>query len=135
MKETRRTRPTKRRLEAEGPVAILRRLAPYGVLVPKAREVKAYLATHLDLARLLPNIVARVRRDLEPQVELSLEVYKDPEVDDRYLALYVRKERYESDILERLQSVSQHFNRRLEEVPGYFLLTTDFSRARDNHDV
>lgn len=114
---------------------ILRRLAKRDILLPEAQEVTAYLAAHPQLARLLPNIGAQVRQAFGPQVELTLELYKDPEIDDRYLTLYVRKVQYEPDILDRLQSVSERFNHRLEKVPGYLLLATDFSRPRGSHDI
>ena len=122
-------------LGAETPSDILRRLARHRILTPNVEAVMAYLAVHRQLARLLPKIAAQVRKELGPQVELSLEIYEDPEMDDRYMTLYVRKEKYESDILDRLQAVSEGFNPRLEKVPGYLLLATDFSRPRGIHAV
>jgi hypothetical protein len=80
---------------------ILRRLAKHGVLLPEAQDVVAYLAEHSQLTRLLPNIAAQVRQAFGPQVELTLELYKDPEI--------VRKEHYKSDILDRLQQIELEF--------------------------
>lgn len=110
-------------------------LAHERIVVPNSQDVWSYLLRHVELARLLPDICAVVRRELGPEVELSLELYTDLEVDDHYLTLYVRKEKYERDILERLQAVSDRFNHRLQEVSGYFLLATDFSRPRGSHAV
>jgi len=114
---------------------ILQRLAKHNIVLPNAPDVAVYLATHLRLARLLPNICVEVRQAMGSEVELSLQLYKDPEIDDRYLTLYVRKENYESDILDRLQAISESFNHGLEQVSGYFLLATDFSRPRGSHAV
>ncbi len=122
-------------LEASNSSDILQCLAEHSIVLPNAQEVASYLTDHPQLAQLLPNIGAEVRQALGPQVELSLELYNDPEIDDRYLTLYVRKGKYEPDILDRLQSVSERFNHRLEEVSGYFLLATDFSRPRGSHAV
>jgi hypothetical protein len=111
------------------------RFAEHRIVVPNVQDVEAYLAEHPQLAQLLPDICAEVRQALGSEVELSLELYRDPEIEDRYLTLYVRKEKYEPEILDRLQAVSESFNHRLEAVPGYFLLATDFSRPRGNHAV
>jgi hypothetical protein len=110
-------------------------LAGHNIALPDAKETLAYLADKPQLAQLLPNIYAEVRQALGPDVELSLEVYKDREDDDPYLTLYVRKDKYEHNILDHLQAVSEGFNHRLEEVPGYLLLTTDFSQPRGTHAV
>jgi hypothetical protein len=103
--------------------------------VPNTEEVDSYLGGQRELALLLPEICAEVRQALGNAVELSLELYKDLEIDDRYLALYVREDKYERDILQRLEAISDRFNHRLEEVPGYFLLTTDFSRPRGSQAI
>jgi hypothetical protein len=121
--------------QPQGLSDIFRDLAADRVLVPNAQEVEDYLAVHPQLALMLPSIGAEVRQTLGPDVELSLELYKDPEIDDRYLTMYVRKEKYESDILDRLEGIRDRFNAKLAEIPGYFLLTTDFSLPRGSHAV
>ncbi len=120
---------------ADTPQDFVRRLDEHDIIMPETADLAAYLLAHEQLATLLPGICLDARQALGPDVELSLEVYKDPEVDDRYLTLYARKERYEPDILERLQAVNERFCQRLEGVPGYFLLATDFSRPRGTHVV
>jgi hypothetical protein len=110
-------------------------LAAYFVLVPNALEVGTYITLHPEMAQMLPSICADVRQSFGPQVELSLELYQDPEIDDRYLTLYVRKEIYEVDTLDRLEAISDRFNSKLEAIPGYLLLATDFSLPRGSHAV
>ena len=117
-------------------IDIFHHLGEHRVLVPNAREVEDYFAVHPQLALMLPSIGADVRRTLGPDVELSLELYKDPEIDDRYLTMYVRKETYESDMLDQLEAIRDRFNGvKWREIPGYFLLTTDFSPLRGRHAV
>jgi hypothetical protein len=112
-----------------------RSLAEPRIVLPNPQELASYLAEHHEMAQLLPAICAEVRQAFGPEVELSLEIYQDPEIDDRYLTLYARKEKYEPDIFDRLQAISERFNDRLEEISGYFLLTTDFSRPRGGHAI
>jgi hypothetical protein len=133
--KTRKQSAGSRNIEVEVPSGILQRLAEQSITAPKTHDVAAYLAEYPQLAQLLPNIGAEVRQAFGPQVELTLELYKDPEIADRYLTLYIRKEQYEPDILDRIESVCGRFNPKLEEVPGYFLLATDFSRPRGKHGV
>ena len=121
--------------QPEGIVDLFHQLGGHGIRLPDAQAVEDYLAVHPQLALMLPSICAEVRQTLGPDAELSLELYKDPEIDDRYLTLYVRQEKYEANILDRLEAVSDRFNAKLAEISGYFLLTTDFSRPRGGHAV
>ena len=51
-----------------------------------------YLDEHGDLSQLLPEICGQIRKQFGPEAELSLELYRDPEINDRYLTLYLRQE-------------------------------------------
>lgn len=98
-------------------------------------EVLAYLNQNHELEALLPAICEATRKEFGPGVELSIEVYKDPEIDDRYLTPYVRQQPYDHDIMRRIEAVNQQFNPALETIPGYFLITTDFRRPKGQHAV
>jgi hypothetical protein len=110
-------------------------LARLGIRVPDVREVAAYLDQHPDLARRLPTIGAEMRQAFGPGVELSLELYQDPEMADRCLTMYVRQDKYAPDFFERIQAVSERFDHDLEGSAGYFLVTTDFARPRGGRAV
>jgi hypothetical protein len=133
----RRIRSVSRRTELarKEPPTILKRLSPFEISVPKRTGVVAYIAEHVNLAKLLPKICRQLRQAFGREVELSLELYRDPEIDDTYLTLYVRQEKYDSAIIERIEAVSRQFNDKLEQVSGYLLLTTDFHRPRGNNAV
>ena len=68
-------------------------------------------------------------------MELSLELYKDPEVDDRYLTIYVRQKNYDSEIIKRIDKVSERFDDLLEKVSSFLLLTADSRRPRGKNAV
>ncbi len=122
-----------RRQDAFAPIR--RQLAASSVVMPQPRAVAAYLSTHRRLAQLAPKVCALVRDTLGPSVELSLELYGDPEIDDRYLTLYARQERYDADLREQVEALRIKTNPQLERVSGYLLLRTDFRRPRVNHAV
>ncbi len=100
-----------------------------GVSIPKASEVLAYLDRFPDLATLLPGLCWQARVEFGPQADLSLELYRDPEIDDRYLILSVRLPRYDSNFMGRIQRVSRRFDDKIAPQSGYILLTTDFRPA------
>jgi len=117
------------------PAALLEQLALHQVQVPGRKEVLSYLKRYPRLGDIISDICTRTRKDFGPQAELSLELYRDPEIDDRYLTLYVRQEEYTPGIMDRIEGVSRLFDKRLEKTPGSFLLTTDFCRPRGKDGV
>jgi hypothetical protein len=107
---------------------VMHRFALFNVVSPNRRDVEEYLANHADLAPLLEAICARLRDAFGQGVELSLEFYKDPEQQDQYPVLYVRPERYETGILNQIESAISPCMPQLETASGHLLITTDFRR-------
>jgi hypothetical protein len=97
-----------------------------GARVEKPAEVAAYLQAHPDLATLVPEICRRAGTEFGGEAELVLKLYQDPEIEDRYLALYVRLPRYDSTITARLDRVTEPLDDALCNASGHFLVTTDF---------
>jgi hypothetical protein len=95
-----------------------------------SKDVAAYLALHPDLAKVLPPVCAQARKEFGPEAELKLQVYRDPEIDDCYLRLYVRLSSYDDASMARLARVSQPFEEALARASGYLLVTTDFRPPR-----
>jgi hypothetical protein len=113
-----------------------KQLQAEGIVVPRPREVSEYLRQHPDLAELVPALCAEARREFDEAneaTELSLEVYRDPEVNDRYLTLYVRQRNSGADLLPRIHRVGEAHAKDLAGVSGNLLVTTDF-RAPRNQD-
>jgi hypothetical protein len=60
-----------------------------------------------------------------------LELYRDPEIDDEYLTLYVRQRRYDADkLLEEIEDLRAGSQAALRETSGWLLVTTDFRPPR-----
>jgi hypothetical protein len=60
------------------------------------------------------------------RAHLSLEVYQDPEIDDKYLTLYIRLQKYDSTVMKQIKEVRREYADMLKDASGWFLLTTDF---------
>ena len=106
------------------------RLQALNVRIPRVKEVEEYIADHADLALLIEQSSIAMRASFGPQVELSLEMYHDPEQSDKYLALYLRQDKYEPGIIDRIDSVASALMNDLETNSGDLVITTDFSRPR-----
>jgi hypothetical protein len=106
--------------------------AVYG---PDRKAVRAYLKRHGDLATHLPAVCDAARKEFGSEAELALELYRDPEIRDHYLTLYVRLDSYDSETMARIDRVSANFERRLAHASGYLLLTTDFRPPRGANGV
>ena len=85
------------------------------------------------LRPLLPEACDRIREDFGAEAELSLDEYRDPEIDDHYLSLCVRQPVYDPDILARIRGVRASFADEWNGSAGWVLITTDFRAPRCAH--
>jgi hypothetical protein len=100
------------------------------VTVSQPAEVLNYLTRHLDMTELILPVCKMARTRFENRAEFYLEVYRDPEIDDEYLALYVRQKVYDDDVLKMIREISREsLYRGLEGKKGWFTITTDFKPA------
>jgi hypothetical protein len=106
---------------------VLDALAPFHVALPCRAETRAYLERHPDGLSLVVPIAAGARQEFPDPAELSLEVYADPETGEQDLKLYVRLERYEPGIWQRLLNVCDPFEEEFARMSsGWPHVTTDY---------
>lgn len=126
------TRRTPRRPQSK---SLLAALAGQGIVIPDPRDVVKYLAPHRRLAAVLPAVCEQARREFGPDAELILKVYRDPEIDDRHLTLYVRVADYQDSIIPRLDRVTEPFEEELCNNSGFLLVSTDYHPPGAAHGV
>lgn len=114
--------------EASSPIEkVLDWLQHNQVTVSQPTEVRNYLIRHPDLTELILPVCKMAMARFENCARFYLEVYHDPEIDDEYLALYVRQKVYDDDVLKVIREVSREsLYRGLEGKKGWFTITTDF---------
>lgn len=105
-------------------IRVIQRL---GIKIPYSSDVMDYLILYPDILDLLLDACSSTKKEFQRQAQLSLEVFKDPESDDRYLTLYVRQEQYDTNILERIENISEKYYESLGGKRGWFIINTDFS--------
>lgn len=103
----------------------------WGVKTGDLGKIHAYLESHPDMIDVAESICRAARQEFGPQAELLLQVYRDPEIDDEYLALYVRLSFYGDDFLPRVRSISAAHEEQLFGISGDILVTTDFRFPRE----
>ena len=105
---------------------VLYQLQQDGITIPRPSEVRDYLISYPDMTDLLLSACDLARQQFDSQVQLSLEVYHDPEIEDEYLTLYIRQQNYDEDILDTIEDICALYEGKLAGKSGWFLVTTDF---------
>jgi len=108
----------------------IERISEYLILrqvsIPKPEEVRYYLRQYPDIIDLLDFVCDKTRNRFGLPTQISLELYRDPEIDDQYLTIYVRQKEYEKDIISKIEEIRSIYCDELADKSGYFLLTTDY---------
>jgi hypothetical protein len=110
--------------------AFLDAVASSGVTLRQEDDVRRYLDEHPDLLDAVTAVCRTSRQVFGSEGQLSLALYRDPEIKDNYLVLLVRLPAYPPDMLARIRAVSDAHEQELENSSGTFLVTTDFRPAR-----
>ena len=96
--------------------------------VRRPGEVRQYLLKHPDMAGLVRSACDRARGRLHPQMQLLLELYRDPEIDDEYLTLYVRQSHYDEKVLQVIDQLNRESETEKAGKSGWLVISTDFRR-------
>jgi hypothetical protein len=114
------------------------------VRVKNPKLVRRYLYKFNDMIDVVPKAVNAAKRNF-PKAQLVLDLYEDPEIEDRYLVLYVRLWSYDESVMERvreartelksfidrLEETEKEFLHHLVERRGWLQLTTDFQKPEE----
>jgi len=104
------------------------------VRLSRVGEILDYLFAFPDLIEVIPLAVEAVYRHL-PEANLTLCLYTDPEIEDRYPVLYVRLDQYDDSVMERIEAAENEFINILSEKEGWLQITTDFKETDSGHAI
>ncbi len=105
---------------------LLEQLRVAGIWIPRLAEVRDYLKQFPDLVQVIRKGCELTIAEFAANAALSLELYVDPEIDDRYLTLYVRQVSYEPNLNDRLEGINEEFYDALDGDNGIFWVMTDY---------
>ncbi len=94
--------------------------------VPRPDDVRQYLFKHPDMVGLVQSASSRAQGRFQPRTQLSLELYRDPEIDDEYLTLYVRQPIYDENVLQTIERLNSESEAEKAGRSGWLLISTDF---------
>lgn len=98
-----------------------------GIRIPDVAEVRDYLLRYPDMTDVVALVCDLASEHFGAGTQLSLELYHDPEIDDEYLTLYVRQERYEQHVMRTIEDLWTACGPYLAQTSGWLLVTTDFA--------
>jgi hypothetical protein len=100
------------------------------VHIPRPAEIREYLLRFPDLLSVLPCICFHIVLEFNVDTQISLELFKDRESEERYLSLYVRQKTYSKNIMKQLEKVWLRFESEISKSNGWINITTDFRSPR-----
>lgn len=100
------------------------------IAIPFVSEVRDYLLRYPDIIDVLWVASRTAVEKFASKAQLSLELYQDPEINDEYLALYVRQSQYSEEIMSEIEEARKTYLGHLVGKKGWFVLTTDFLPPR-----
>lgn len=106
--------------------ALLSEVCARGIRIPRPAEVRGYLLRFPDIVGVVRAAAMAAWARLGTKAQLSLELYRDPEIAHEYLTLYARQQHYDDSILEMIDEVSADHEEALTGTAGWLLVTTDF---------
>jgi hypothetical protein len=102
-----------------------------GFVFPDPTPVINYLVRHRNLFDVVLLACVLTEEKFSQNSQISLELYSDPDIDDKYLTIYVRQKSYEPDIIKKIDLISQQYIDVMDIDQGYLLITTDFQPPRE----
>jgi hypothetical protein len=101
-----------------------------GVQIPHPEEVREHLLIFQSLADKVVEACNRCLSHFSKSAQLSLEIYRDPELGFDSLKLYIRQTIYEPDILEQIDMLREPYLPLISNKVGSFHITTDFQSPK-----
>jgi len=97
-------------------------------------SIREYLLRFTELLDVIQQTVDAAKKHV-PDAQLVMDVYQDPEIDDCYLALYIRLKHYDDSVVERLEKAEAEFLNQLVHKRGWIQLTTDFREPEEERGL
>ena len=109
----------------------LERMRAQSIRIPRSAEVRNYLARYPDILPLSRKVCELASAEFAGKATLSLELYVDPEIDDRRLTLYVRQDPYDQSIWDGIERIRESYEDEIADLSGWLHVTVDFRASGD----
>lgn len=109
---------------------VLSQVKSLEILIPDANDVQNYLLRYPDIIDLIVPICALVKEEFDYSTQVSLEVYHDPEFFDEYIAIEIRQEKYNKNIMKKIKEIRTKYEENLIDKKGWIFIGTDYCQPR-----
>lgn len=107
---------------------VLRKLSEKEVFLRNTNYIRKYLLKFPDIINVLQLTVNMLIKQF-PNAQLIIDMYRDPEINDNYLVIYIRMKRYNKHFTKQLESVEAKLLDLLSNRTGWLQITTDFKET------
>jgi hypothetical protein len=108
---------------------VLALIKALGSILPDAAAVRQYLRRYPDTIGAVIQSCKMAWECVSDNAQLSLEVYRDPEIKDEYLVLYVRPGKEVAQAVDATEKISEWLAPNLKKKSGWLVATVDLRPA------
>ena len=117
-------------LETTAPVTVsvdawLQQLRATGIGLPRPAEVRDYVKQFPDIVPVVRQACALAVAEFAGKAGLSLELHVDPEIDDRYLALYIGGVSADEWVWQAIERIEEKYADGLVPASGWLVVLFD----------
>jgi hypothetical protein len=109
---------------------VLTQVRELGIMVPNSSALQRYLSRYPDIVDMIIPICKQVKGKFKYPSQISLELYRDPEIVDEYITIYVRQRNYDESVMNRIEEIEAKYEKELIDKKGWIIITTDFQQPR-----
>jgi hypothetical protein len=99
------------------------------------KDIMQYLTDFPDVAPIIGSLLGAARHEFGRNAELLLELYRDPDINDKYLKVCIRVPKYDETVRRRLEVISRSHEDLLSSASGYVTITTDYRPPSDHASI
>lgn len=112
--------------------SLLSLLMKDGIIIQNPDEIRHYLLQHQDMICIILPMCDKVREKFQHIAEISIDIYKDKEIVDTYIVIYIRQVEYTHEIIDIIDQISDKCEMLLYNKSGRLNITTDFKPPLKN---
>ena len=108
---------------------VLEYLMALDITISRTSDIRDYLYSHIDMVSFVKRLSETTRDYFGDSAVLTLELYKDPEINDSYLSLLVY-DRIDPDlVLNKIDNIIEGYEIDFSEMSGWLMLGRDYRKG------
>ncbi len=109
---------------------VIKSVTALGISVPRVNEIRNLLSKYFSLCEMILSVSKQAALAFPRPSRLSIELYRDPEIEDSQLTLYIRQPNYAPDIMDQIDDFRDRLSNENPDCFSNLFVTTDFQLPR-----